>query len=183
MYGRPGGFSSRDIALIAGLAALYLAYGYASGVALGNTVLSLDLFFLIAALFAVLAGVTKKMWSATALGTVTGLIFLGTPSAPFPAHITLSLIANGLVFDLYLKLRHFEKDHDLRNNLVIAGALGNFVMVPVGLGSLQAFGISTPSVLWAISLVGNTVVGALGALLGSIVITRLGARRTQPLVR
>ena len=183
MYDRHSLFTSRDIALIAGLSAVYLAYGYASGVALGNSVLSLDLFFLIAALFAVLAGVTRRMWSATALGTVTGLILLGTPSAPFPAHITLSLIANGLVFDSYLRLRDFQKDEDIRNNLVIAGALGNLVMVPVGLGILQLVGISTPPILWAISVVGNTVVGALGALLGSIVITRLGARRIQRLIR
>ena len=175
-------FTSRDIALIAGLSALYLAYGYASGVALGNTVLSLDLFFLIAALFAVLVGLTRKMWSATTLGTITGLIFLGTP-APFPLHITLSLIANGFVFDLFLRLRRFESDEDMRINLVMAGALGNFVMVPVGLGILQAVGTLTPVVVWAISLVGNTVVGALGGLLGSVVIMRLGARRTQRLMR
>lgn len=183
MHPRQGWFTSRDIALVAGLSALYLAYGYASGVALGNTILSLDLFFLIAALFAVLAGVTRKAWSATLLGTTTGLLFLGTPSAPFPLHITISLIANGLVFDSYLRLRGLKTDEHLRNNLVIAGALGNFVMVPVGLGILQVVGTPTLPIMWAILLVGNTVLGALGALFGSIVIARLGERRTSPLFR
>ena len=90
-----GSFTSRDLALVAGLTGLYLVYGYASGVTFGHAILELDLFFLISTLFTVVVSVTGRRWSATLLGTINGLILLGEPNAPIA--ITLSLIPNGLV--------------------------------------------------------------------------------------
>ncbi len=175
MKGKHGSFTSRDLALVAGLSGLYLAYGYFSSVTLRTATRSLDLFFLIAVLFTVLAGVTRRPWSATLLGTVNGFIFLGTP-APFAAHITISLIANGLVFDLYVRLTGAESRRYGTGHMVMAGALGNFVMALVGLILLQAVGVASPFIVWVIAVVGDTVVGALGAFLGTIVVRRVGDR-------
>jgi hypothetical protein len=160
------------------LSGLYLAYGYVSGVTLGNSIGSLDLIFLIALLFAVVAGVTRRAWSATLLGTITGLILLGTPGAPSPAHIAVPLIAGGFVFDLSFRLLGSETGRLGRYRIVIAGALGSFVMAPVGLAVLQASGLAYVAVIWILAIIGNTLVGAAGAFLGTIIFERLGERAT-----
>ena len=82
MDNKSGSFTSRDLALVAGLSALYLGYSYVSGVTLGHTIREIDLFFLISAVFTILVSLTRKHWTATILGTVTGLILVTTPGAP-----------------------------------------------------------------------------------------------------
>ena len=180
-------FTSRDLALVAGLTGLYLVYGYSSGVTFGHTILELDLFFLISALFTILVSMTGKRWSATLLGTVNGLILLGEPNAPLA--ITLSLIPNGLVFDL----ARYSHDHTIdelsRKRFVIAGALGNLAMAISGLVILQAIGFFQGKGLdfilatSVIALLTNPLVGAVGALFGTIVVRRVGEGVRSSLIR
>jgi len=180
MEKKSGSFTSRDLALVAGLTGLYLVYGYASGVTLGHTILELDLFFLISALFTIIVSMTGKRWSATLLGTINGLILLGEPNAPVA--ITLSLIPNGLFFDLALYTRDHTIDGLSRKRLMIAGALGNLAMAISGLVILQAIGFFQGKgldfilVTTVIALVTNPLVGAIGALFGAIVLKRVGER-------
>ncbi len=186
MEKKRGSFSSRDLALVAGLTGLYLVYGYASGVTFGHTILELDLFFLISALFTIVVSMTGKRWSATLLGTVNGLIFLGEPNAPVA--ITLSLIPNGLVFDLALFTRDHMIDRLSRKRFVIGGALGNLAMAISGLVILQAIGFFQGKGLdfilatSVIALVTNPIVGAIGALFGTIVVKGVGERVRSPLI-
>ena len=100
--GVKGTSTSRYVALVAVLTALFTAYGYISSIEFRFVTRSLDLFFLLPAFFAILVSLTGKKWGGTILATIIGLIFLGTPSAGsnFSPHITASVIVNGLVFDL-----------------------------------------------------------------------------------
>jgi hypothetical protein len=124
----PRMFTTRDLLLVSAFAAVYLAYGYVSGVTLPQQIThSADLFFLIATLFTVLALEVRQSWSATLLGTITGLIFLGTPGAPFPIHITASLVGNGLVFDGYLRLLSRRTIPPSKLHMVSAATLGNLL--------------------------------------------------------
>jgi hypothetical protein len=53
-------------------------------------------------------------------------------------------------------------------------------MAPTGLLVLQAVGFSSSAVIWAIALIGDTLVGAAGAFFGTLVVERvkgLQARR------
>ncbi len=177
-----GTSTSRYVALVAVLTALFTAYGYISSIEFRFVTRSLDLFFLLPAFFAILVSLTGKKWGGTILATIIGLIFLGTPSAGsnFSPHITASVIVNGLVFDLYLQ--HFGGSllDPSRRHLVIAGTLGNLAMAPTGLLVLQAVGTASPAVIWVIALIGDTLVGAAGAFFGTIVVERvkgLQARR------
>jgi hypothetical protein len=185
MDSKRGSFTSRDLALVAGLTGLYLVYGYASGVTFGHAILELDLFFLISALFTIVVSVTGKRWSATLLGTVNGFILLGEPNAPIA--ITLSLIPNGLVFDLALYTRSHTIDGLSRKRFVIAGALGNLAMaisgliILQGIGFFQGKGLEFILATSAIALVTNPLVGAIGALFGTIVVKRVGERVRPPL--
>ncbi len=180
--GVKGTSTSRYVALVAVLTALFTAYGYISSIEFRFVTRSLDLFFLLPAFFAILVSLTGKKWGGTILATIIGLIFLGTPSAGsnFSPHITASVIVNGLVFDLYLQ--HFGGSllDPSRRHLVIAGTLGNLAMAPTGLLVLQAVGTASPAVIWVIALIGDTLVGAAGAFFGTIVVERvkgLQARR------
>ena len=187
MDNKHNSFTSRDLALVAGMSALYLGYGYVSGVTLGHTIREVDLFFLISALFTILVSLTRKPWTATILGTVTGLILVTTPGAPLA--VTLAMIPNGIVFDLTLRAGDHIFDNLSRKRFVVAGALGNLAMAVFGLAMLQAFGffhgfgVSALIVIWVTALVGDTLVGALGALFGTAVVRRLGERVRSPLIR
>lgn len=177
-----GTSTSRYVALVAVLTALFTAYGYVSSVELRPITRSLDLFFLLPAFFAILVSLTGRKWGGTILAAIIGLIFLGTPSAAgnFSPHITASVIVNGLVFDLYLQHSGASLLDPSRKHLVVAGSLGNLAMAPTGLLVLQAIGTASPAVIWVIALIGDTLVGAAGAFFGTIVVERvkgLQARR------
>jgi hypothetical protein len=58
--------------------------------------------------------------------------------------------------------------------------LGNLAMALTGLLVLQAVGVPSLAVIWAIALIGDTLVGAAGAFFGTIIVERvkgLQARR------
>lgn len=182
----PATSTSRYLALIAGFTALYLVYGYASGVALGHTIFELDVFFLISALFTILVSLTGRKWSATILGLISGLLLSGDPNAPFL--IGLSLVPNGLVFDLTIRGRTYPSNELSTKRLVIAGALGNLAMAVAGL-LISAYDKALPTsgilfvVSVAVALVGNPIIGVLGAFFGKLVVERVEGRAKSPLIR
>ncbi len=174
-------FRSRDFALVAVFAAIFISYGYVSSVNFRAFTLSLDLFFLIAAMFAILAMMVERSGAPLLLGTVTGLILLGSP-APATQHIAASLIANGLVFDLALRATS-RIGAQGRTHIIIANSLGNFAMAAVGLLLIQVSGVSLPEDIWGIrlaiveivsvKLVIDTVAGAVGGVFGLSVVRRI----------
>ena len=172
--------TSRYVALVAVLTALFSIYGTVSGIELRPLTQSLDLFFLLPVFFAILVSLTGKKWSSTLLGTIIGLLFLyPTAAVPFSPHITISLIVNGLVFDLYLRESKIDLYDISRRQLITAGALGNFAMAVAGLLVFQIFIGPQATLLWAVKPVGDTVVGALGGFFGWIVIERVRGIRTR----
>jgi len=170
-----GTSTSRYVALVAVLTAIFTAYGYISSIELRTVTRSLDLFFLLPAFFAILVSLTGKKWGGTILASIIGLIFLGTPSAAgnFSPHITASVIVNGLVFDLYLQHSSSSLLDPSRRHLILAGTLGNLAMAPTGLVVLQAVLGPSSALIWAIALIGDTLVGSAGAFFGTIVVERV----------
>src|SRR5256712_3558837 len=164
-----GTTTSRYVALVAVLTALFTAYGYVSSVELRAITHSVDLFFLLPAFFAILISLTGKKWGGTILATIIGLIFLGTPSAGsnFSPHITASVIVNCLVFDLYLQHSGGSLRDPSRKHLVVAGTLGNLAMAPTGLLILQpVVGISLlgppPTATCEVAFICDTLVATTG---------------------
>src|SRR5437867_3851005 len=171
--------ASRYVAVVAVLTAIYAAYGYVSG-ALQPLTKSLDLFFLLPVFFAILVSLTGKKCSSTLLGTIVGLLFLyPTAGVPLSPHITISLIVNGLVFDMYLRESKTSLYDLSRRQLVMAGALGNLGMAVAGLLVFQIFGLAQPAYLWALALIGNPLVGAGGGFFGAIVVERVKGLQTR----
>jgi len=171
----------RDLALISGFAGILVADGYVSSLARTVT-RTTDTFFLIAALFTVLALMTRKHWTSTLLALVTGLIFLATPGAPFPPHITLSLIANGIVFDLALlfMLSRSTGPEPTRNQLAVAGTLGNMVMAITALAALTiTVGVNIPLNIWPAIILADAFIGLIGVFFGYLVAKRLHVSRLR----
>jgi hypothetical protein len=174
----------RDLALISGFAGVLVADGYVSSLARTVT-RNLDTFFLIATLFTVLALMTRKHWTSTLLALVTGLIFLATPGAPFPPHITLSLIANGLVFDLALliMLARSSRPEPSRNQLAVAGSLGSGIMALVALPLIAFFDPSAitklPFSVWPGIILGDAFIGLIGVFFGYLVAKRIHVSRLR----
>ena len=172
--------TSRYVALVAVLTALYSIYGTVSGIELRPLTQSLDLFFLLPVFFAILVSLTGRKWSSTLLGTIVGLLFLyPTAAVPFSPHITVSLIVSGLVFDLYLRESKSDLYDISKRQLVAAGALGNFSMAVAGLLVFQIFIGPQATFLWVLKPIADTVVGALGGFFGWIVIERVKGIRTR----
>ncbi len=164
-------------------AGLYLGYGYVSSVTLRGVTRSADLFFLIACLFTILASVVQKPWASTLLATVTGLVFLGTPGT-LAIHITVALVTNGLVFDLYLRLTRSGIDHASRTDIVVAATLGNLVMAAITFATLQLVGLLTLSLpLVVVFVIVDGLLGVAGAIFGLGVVGRVrGITRTPRVI-
>jgi hypothetical protein len=166
--------------LVAALAALYSIYGIVSGIELRPFTQSLDLFFLLPVFFTILISLTGKKWSSTILATIIGLLFLyPTAGVPFSPHITVSLIVNGLVFDLYLQESKTDLYDISERQLIIAGALGNFGMSIAGLLIFQVFIGAQATLLWILKPIADTFVGVLGGFFGWLVIERVKGVRTR----
>src|SRR2546430_3376855 len=142
---------------------------------------SLDFFLSLPAFCPTQVPKTGKKWGGSILATIIGLIFLGTPSAAgnFSPHITASVVVNGLVFDLYLQRSGGSLLDPSRKHLVLAGTLGNFAMAPAGLLVLQAVGGPSTAVIWAIALIGDTLVGAAGAFFGTLILERVNGLQAR----
>ena len=66
-----------------------------------------------------------------------------------------------------------------RRQLVMAGALGNLTMAVAGLLVFQIFSPAQPAYLWALALIGDTLVGAGGGFFGAIVVERVKGLQTR----
>ena len=174
---------SRYVALLAVFTALYSIWGFISGIELQPITQALDLFFLLPVFFALLVSLTGRKWSATLLGTIIGLLFLyPTAGVPVPIHIGVSLIVNGLVFDLYLRESKTSPYELSRKQLVTAAVLGNFAMAVAGLLVFQLFVAPQAALLWLFKLVADPIAGALGGFFGAIVVERVKGIQTRKLL-
>src|SRR5207245_9003571 len=86
---------------------------------------------------------------------------------------TAAVLVIGLIVDLYLQRSDSSLLDPSRKHLVVAGTLGNLAMAPAGLLVLQAVFGPSPAVIWAIALIGDTLVGSAGAFFGTLVVERV----------
>ncbi len=166
-------FRSRDLALVSGFAALLIGLGFASA-GLRPLTRSTELFFLISALFAILALIVQKIGTVTLVGTVSGLVFVAIPGAPFPLHIATALISNAVIFDVYLLFTGGFATIST-GRIAAAGAAGSIMMALATLAVLQVIGTPIPLFVWVIFPPIDTVIGWVGARFGLSVARRIRA--------
>ncbi len=167
--------TSRDLALVAVLAALLAIDGFASSLARQIT-RNTDTFFLMSAFFTVLALTTRKRWMASFLALITSLVFLAIPGAPVPIHIVAAVVANGLVFDITLSglVARSSTPEPTLSQLAIAGTLGNGVMAAVILPLITLYyPTAIPLYAWPAVILADAFVGLLGVRFGYLLVKRL----------
>lgn len=167
--------TSRDLALVAVLAALLVIDGFASSLARQIT-RNTDTFFLMSAFFTVLALTTRKRWMASFLALITSLVFLAIPGAPVPIHIVAAVVANGLVFDITLSglVARSSTPEPTLSQLAIAGTLGNGVMAAVILPLITLYyPTAIPLYAWPAVILADAFVGLLGVRFGYLLVKRL----------
>ena len=171
---------TRTIALIGLFSALYIVLAGVVGSFLGTLAQGYPEHFLRGLLMAALVVRTRKMWSATTMGVVCGLVFAAVPS-PYPAvFITISTVLSGLVFDISLATVGSYAQSTASKFRVMLGSGISGVVESVSLLSLVTFyglggklitfsalakilSISTISVAWGIDIVFNIVLSLFGA--------------------
>ena len=173
---------TRAIALIGLFSALYILLAGIAGSMLGTAAQGYPEHFIRGLLMAALVVRTKKMWSATTMGVVCGLVFAAVPS-PYPAvFISISTIISGFVFDLSLFVGGSYAKSTLSRFKVMVGsgisgvaesvsALGLITLYGLGSalmtfsGLARALSVSTVAVAWAIDIAFNIVLSLLGSYL------------------
>jgi len=183
------GISRSKVVAFSGLfSALYLAYGFVSGVSIGNILHAVDVHLVRAFLMASLAAVLGYAWGSTLMGTVSGILLAGSPfggaSKPF---LLPASVAAGLVFDLAMRGGDYSKNVKKLSRIQIAAGLSGLVESAVVNGGLTAIGfpfqeaveviaLVIPGVtlghVWLYLLGRNLVMSLIGGFLAFIIIRR-----------
>jgi hypothetical protein len=117
---------------------------------------------------------TRRMWSATLMGLVSGIVFQLAVSSPAP-YLLASTVASGLVFDLVLAAgaKSYPSAARSRRKLFLGAAVSGAAESVVALSILTAAGLFRRSayfgfpvgVIWALDIALNIVLSIAGAWL------------------
>jgi len=176
---RPPPPVSRQIAFIGILSAAYVAAGTTLGFLVGPALRGYPAHFFRGLLMSATAAYSRRMWSSTAMGAISGLIFLVTvPITPAPYLLPAS-IAAGVAYDLSARVRsQYQESVRSRRRILLSTVLSGLAESVVALAILTYVGlfkVSPPVValIWAGAIVANILISSLGALTMSLTAKRL----------
>ncbi len=160
-----GDSSSRTIAMIGLFSALYIV---SSGIVSFITQVGYPEHFLRGLLMTSLIVRTRRKWSATLMGAVSGLVFVFVP-APAP-YLLPSTFVSGLVFDLVLMIGTYASSSRSTPRLMIAVAVSGVAESLVALAILTYAGffgkLFTALVYaWSTDVVLNAILSVTGAMI------------------
>ncbi len=160
--------SSRDIALIASMSALYAAYSFLSSNTIGNFIHGVDTFFIRSLLFVVLSFSTAKTGVASLMGLVSGMIIEFTTPSPIHFYIFPSVLTYGVVYDIFLwKFRALP--HPRTSTVLMATVLSSVAMATAALSVFTYVSFFSPEILpiiWVFGILRDVVMGLIGACVG-----------------
>lgn len=168
---------SRAIAFIGVFSALYAAGGLVTGFLSGPLLRGYPTHFLRGWFMSSVAAYSRRMWSATAMGLIAGVIFLVTIPAPAP-YLLASSLAAGLVYDLTLRLgTTYASSARMRRRIVLSTTLSGAAESLTALSVLSFIGLFqvAPMVLlliWIGGIAANILISNAGALLTILLMRR-----------
>jgi len=168
---------SKSIAFIGVFSALYAAGGLVTGFLSGPLLRGYPTHFLRGWFMSSVAAYSRRMWSATAMGLIAGIVFLITIPAPAP-YLLASSLAAGLVYDLSLRLgNHYSRNARGKRRIIFSTTLSGVAESVTALSILTLIGLFqvTPVVLlliWIIGIALNILISNIGALLTVLLIRR-----------
>lgn len=165
------------MAVIALISALYAVLGTVSGLLLGPALRGYPAHFFRGLTMSMTAAYSRRMWSTTIMGAISGLIFLAIVPAPAPYLLIASLSA-GLIYDLTTRIGGSYAESSRRSRrIAVATILSGVGESVVALTLLTYFGLFkvTPTVLaiiWVSAVAANIVISLAGASITLLLLRR-----------
>lgn len=158
---------SRALAMIGLFSALYIV---SAGVVSVIAQVGYPEHFLRGILMTTLILRTRKKWSATIMGAVSGIVFVIVAPSPAP-YLLASTFISGLVFDLVLMVGSYPSSVKSSRKMLIGVAISGIaeslvalaILTYAGFFGAQAFTALT--VAWSIDVVLNVILSLFGAIL------------------
>lgn len=170
--------SSRDVATVASIAAVYAGYSLFSSSAVGHLTHGVDTFFVRSLLFIALTFATPRAGTAILLGLVSGAIIEFTTPAPIHFYILPSIVAYSVVFEIFLWKGRASSRETVR--LMLATALSSLAMAVVALSVFTLAGFFTTGLVplvWLAGISRDVGLGLAGAFVGIRVLPSLLQQR------
>ncbi len=169
-------FSSKDLALIASLSAVYTGYSLVSSYAVGQFTHGVDTLLVRSLLFVVLPALTLKAGSASLMGLVSGITIELVIPAPIRFYIFFGALAYGLVYDAYMKLRGFRRHVMKTDSVLMATTLSSLAMSVAALSIFTIVGFFPVGILpliWTFGILRDIAMGIIGGVIGIKVTRRI----------
>ena len=160
---------SRSLAVIGLVSALYILAGGLLGIVVGPFLRGYPAHFMRGWLMSAVAAYSKRMWSASLMGIISGLLFLVIVPAPAP-YLPLASLAAGVVYDLICKIGGRYGDNAKSGKRILAAiSISGMAESIVALSILTFVGFiavqgSLLAMIWAAAILANVVLSALGSL-------------------
>jgi len=161
---------SRAVAVIGLFSAIYIFGGGLLGIVVGPFLRGYPAHFLRGWLMSAVAAYSKRMWSASLMGLISGLVFLVFVPAPAP-YLPLATFAAGLAYDLSLRAGNSYGVAALSpRRIVFSTSVSSVGESVVALAILTYVGV-IPSqqplltILWVVAIVANVALACVGSLI------------------
>lgn len=160
---------TRSIASIGLFSALYVIIGGILGTVLGPAFHGIPIHFPRGLLMSGVSANVRKMWSATLMGIVSGIIFVLTVPAPAP-YLLLSTAGSGFVYDLVVRARGSYQSVARSTGVVsVASVVSGLAESIIALASLTLIGLislngTTFVFVWLTDMVANVILSLAGGL-------------------
>ena len=160
---------SKSLAVIGLVSALYIVSGGLLGIVVGPFLRGYPAHFMRGWLMSAVAAYSRRMWSASLMGLISGLLFLVIVPAPAP-YLPLASFMAGVVYDLVCSLGGgYGVNARAWRRIIPAIALSGFAESVVALAVLTFMGIIEAgafvlAIIWAVAISANILLSILGSL-------------------
>jgi hypothetical protein len=169
--------TTRQITVIALLSALYSVLGSASGLLVGPALRGYPAHLFRGLTMSMTAAYSRRRWSTTLMGLISGLIFLAIVPAPAP-YLLASSIAAGLVYDIVIGFGgHYPESSRMRRRIAAGTVLSGVAESVVALAILTYVGLfkvtsTVLAIIWVSAIAANIVLSLAGASITMLLLRR-----------
>ena len=173
---------SKSVAVIGLFSAIYILGGGVLGIIVGPFLRGYPAHFLRGWLMSASAAYSGRMWSASLLGLIAGIVFLVMVPAPAP-YLPLATLAAGVVYDLALSpIAKYGSNAVSSRRIILATSVSSIAEAVVALAILTYVGLFTSNplvlaIIWIAAILANIILACVGAL---ITIFSIRKRILQP---
>lgn len=161
---------SMSVAVIGLFSAIYILVGGVLGVVIGPFLRGYPAHFLRGWLMSSSAAYSGRMWSASLLGLISGLVFLVVVPAPAP-YLPLATLAAGVTYDLALSpVTKYSSNALSSRRIILATSISSVAESITALAVLTYIGLFTDNpiilaIIWTAAILANITLACVGSLI------------------